>query len=395
MKDWILRNRFKVMLVFVLFVVSANMLFWYQKKEGFMVDEMLTFGLANSSYLPFLHFSDTEDDYTVHDFMQDYGYGDTVISLMQNVWNDASLLVESKFHFKDTVIYEDYLRAQSSSANAREAGWTSGEYYKEYLIVGKEQSFDPFSVLYNQKNDVHPPLYYLLLHALSSMVPGTYPFGMAMLLNAIFMIAALIAFDRLLDAIVPRNWMTLLTVAIYGLSVPFLSTVLLYRMYAMLTFFTLALCKEVYVYCQEEANESDILQKKKRVKWMFVWLVAGYLTHYYFLVYAFFLMFVAMIRLLVTNKTRKAFTLALVSLGAGVAGLLFWPFGYEHIFMGYRGKEAYSALTALGSGVDKMVAVAKRCFLLLFAGNWLVLLVFLLLLGAQVLLLVHLSLIHI
>ena len=41
--------------------------------------------------------------------------------------------------------------------------WHSNEYYRDYLIVDDDEVGDYSPVYENQKNDVHPPFYYLLL----------------------------------------------------------------------------------------------------------------------------------------------------------------------------------------------------------------------------------------
>ena len=41
--------------------------------------------------------------------------------------------------------------------------WHKKEYYKDYLSVQEDEVGDYTPVYENQKNDVHPPLYYLIL----------------------------------------------------------------------------------------------------------------------------------------------------------------------------------------------------------------------------------------
>ena len=42
--------------------------------------------------------------------------------------------------------------------------WHTNQYYLDYLEVNQEEVWDFSPVWENQVNDVHPPLYYLLLH---------------------------------------------------------------------------------------------------------------------------------------------------------------------------------------------------------------------------------------
>ena len=41
--------------------------------------------------------------------------------------------------------------------------WHNKEYYEDYISISKEEALDLKPVYENQKNDVHPPFYYLLL----------------------------------------------------------------------------------------------------------------------------------------------------------------------------------------------------------------------------------------
>ena len=84
-------------------------LFWANQKAGFFVDEIWSYGLANSNYHPFLY-----------------------------------------------------------SDGALEHGWVNGEYFKNYVVADETHRFDYGSVFYNQKMDVHPPLFYIVLHTICS-----------------------------------------------------------------------------------------------------------------------------------------------------------------------------------------------------------------------------------
>ena len=46
--------------------------------------------------------------------------------------------------------------------------WHTKDYYNDYLTISKEEAWDFKPVYENQKNDVHPPLYYFLLRIAES-----------------------------------------------------------------------------------------------------------------------------------------------------------------------------------------------------------------------------------
>ena len=46
--------------------------------------------------------------------------------------------------------------------------------YEKYLFLDKENKFDLQVVWKNQEDDVHPPLYYMMINALCSIIPGSF-----------------------------------------------------------------------------------------------------------------------------------------------------------------------------------------------------------------------------
>ncbi len=71
-------------------------------KEEYHVDEVYSYGLANSEYLPFMHFG--QHDYNVRGWMEEYGAGESLGQLFGNLISDLKIL-------KESVIYQDYLTA--------------------------------------------------------------------------------------------------------------------------------------------------------------------------------------------------------------------------------------------------------------------------------------------
>lgn len=53
------------------------MLYYGSQKEGYHFDELYSYGLANSEYLPFMHFG--ESGYDVKNWMMDYGPGESPV----------------------------------------------------------------------------------------------------------------------------------------------------------------------------------------------------------------------------------------------------------------------------------------------------------------------------
>ena len=155
-----------LLLLLILIASLASSLYWGSRKEGYHVDEMYMYGTANSEYLPFMHLGCQE--YSVKDWMRDYGAGDNIAQLFRNLAKDFRILKGNNWDIKGSVIYSDYLRAQACSNDMYSTGWMTGQDYTYYLSPAPENRFNFISVLYNFRGDNHPPLYALLLHFVCS-----------------------------------------------------------------------------------------------------------------------------------------------------------------------------------------------------------------------------------
>ena len=65
----------KCILVLIIAVSLVTMIVYGDQKEGYHLDEIYSYGLANSEYLPFMHFG--ESGYGVKDWMLEYGAGES------------------------------------------------------------------------------------------------------------------------------------------------------------------------------------------------------------------------------------------------------------------------------------------------------------------------------
>ena len=110
-----------------------------------------------------------------------------------------------------------------------------------YLTVDPGEGFDLASVYDNQVRDVHPPLYYWLFNAASSLTPGVFSKWTGLILDYLIYMAALLLLYRLCMRLFGSRFLSAAAVGLYGLSVIGLSTMLMIRMYVLLTAFSLDL----------------------------------------------------------------------------------------------------------------------------------------------------------
>lgn len=261
--------------------------------------------------------------------------------------------------------YDEYYSYYSSNVTMglvpTDREWKPGsEIYNEFAVLPGEQ-FDFGTVVRMQTYDVHPPFYYLLLHGVCSLTPGIFSKWSGLALNLFFfigswMLLALLAWrmagagreEGEQEEAADRRFRQLAVLGIillFGFNPAVYSGIMLVRMYMLLGVWVLA---ATWLHVRS-------LQERKRGWRFFVPLAAvvylGFLTHYYFAVYLFFLAAAMEFYLLFETaehrtwgqKWKDCILYAAVVIGSLVAAVLSYPACLGHIFRGYRGTEAMGA----------------------------------------------------
>lgn len=207
-----------------------------------------------------------------------------------------------------------------------------------YLSVQERHAFNLRNVWANQASDVHPPFYYVILHFICSLFPGKFSMWFAGSINIVFALLTLYVVKKLAYELTDSHNVASIIAAFFVLSGGILHSVLFLRMYVM-TMFLVSLVTWLFL----RATEWD------RLSWRFyahLVLVSytGALTHYYFIVYLFFLCLVFGIWLL--SQKRYVETILFGSsmgLCGGLAVITF-PGMLRHMFLGDRGVESVGNL---------------------------------------------------
>lgn len=253
--------------VFICAIQTLMMVFWGTQKKGFYVDELWSYGLANSYYHPH-------------------------------------------------VFWEDALEDQ----------WQPGEYFKEYIEVEPNQRFRYDSVVYNLKNDAHPPLYFALLHTLCSLFPGTFSKWYALIPNIIYFVLAQILFFKVSQKLFKNKWLALIPVMLWGFALGTVSTVMFLRMYMLSTVCGLLTLNFHY---------NLIIKKDYGIKnWLLLILYSffGYMSHYYFFIYAFFLSAFFVFCLLAKKEWKKLVWYCSSMMTSLLLVLLMAPWAFQSLF---------------------------------------------------------------
>ena len=257
MKDTV-KKYWAVALMFLM--VTAVCLLFSCRKSGTSTDEIYTYGLSNSSYAPYI--------------------------------------------------------TDIKGGNALGQVITREELF-DYVAVTEGEGFDFGSVYYNQAMDVHPPLYYWLFHLVSSLVPNTFSKWTGLALDYVIYMLALLCLYKLVKTLFGSRDIACAAVILYGLSLLGLSTMLMIRMYVLLTMLSLLLAYLI-----------------ARLLWDFnprlcplvgLTILAGLMTQYYFVFYAFFLCGAYVLYVLGKKEYKKLLHFVPWALGGALCLLLAFP----------------------------------------------------------------------
>ena len=218
-------------------------------------------------------------------------------------------------------------------------GWVSTEYFKDYLLVNEGEEFDFASVLYNQKKDVHPPLYYMLVHFLCSFSAEEVLMIQGGIINAIFLVAINIILWIMGKEFFESDYERLLPAFALCLSTSVAELYTYDRMYSMLAFFCLCItCLQLKL--RKNMNSRRIL--------ILIGLITclGCLTHYYFYMYLFaaFVMFAFERLILSKEKIKVMFPCVAAHCAGGLTAILLYPTAIKHVLFSYRGEQIRDGL---------------------------------------------------
>ncbi len=207
----------------------------------------------------------------------------------------------------------------------------------DYMEVQSGERFDYSSVWTNQTNDVHPPLYYAALHTICSVFPNTFSKWYAGIINMVSALLVLFVMRKLIRLLTESKYiLTMISFSFVALT-GILLAVSYFRMYVMAMLWVTLLA---YLF----AEQVDEKQNFKFYGFIYAVTVAGALTHYYVIVYAFLISCVYGSYLLWNERIKEILLFCVtMALAAGTSVAVF-PAMIEHMFFGYRGTEAIDNL---------------------------------------------------
>lgn len=309
MQKYLKENKFIILTIIVL---CGLMFFFINQKQGFHEDEIFSYGSSNYKYdnvFRWFGYAEANQDILYNQVLQG--------NFIKRIDNLVKFIKDPNQFQKNEILAQEIPTFRTKDDAL------------DYLAIQQEDIFNYFSVYYNQSRDVHPPLFYFLVHFTSTLFYNQFSKYIIFALNLLFFIGTLITIKKIMDKLNHKE-LTIPTMILYGASMGAISTVMFQRMYMMLTFFSL-----LYLYYIIKFIKDDF---KIKDKFFFVLtIICGFLTQYYFCIYIVLIFLILAIYLLVNKQFKKCWNFFKPHILAAIIGILFYPFCIEDIFFSYRG----------------------------------------------------------
>lgn len=232
--------------------------------------------------------------------------------------------------------------------------WKSGEFYKEIFKVTDEERFNYTMVYENQEIDVHPPMYYYLIHVLSSVL-GEFSKWTGIMINIILSVLTSIVLFCLSKKVFDDDKIALICTFVWGLSVGTITSIVFIRMYMLLTLFSLMLMG-LHLKSVMEVKSVNNISGKTLIA-LCICTLFGILTQYYYLIFCFFLCGSFFLYLFFSRNWKALVKYCCAEIGALAIAVLYFPTMLKHIFSGYRGEQAFNEITNTEGFQEKLKTI--------------------------------------
>ena len=265
--------------------------------------------------------------------------------------------------------------------------WQSSETIKNEFVVLPGERFNYRLISLVQSWDVHPPLFYDILHTACSMFPGVFSKWIGIGVNIIAFILCYVLLYELAKAIGMDKPLRAIVLIAFGFNPMTISGVMFIRMYMWMTVFVIAssllqvrLIAIIKLrLCDRKLKDDGKYNHKIYRKYLIsIALVNffGFMTQYYYLIFMTMIGF-SFCMWMLTIVPRKKVTdgdgnseeyfekigfkiaikyTAMYVLACGISlmfAVFVYPASLSHIFRGYRGKEAQAAFSDAANILDR------------------------------------------
>ncbi len=302
-------NKFIILTIILL---CGLMFIFINQKHGFHEDEIFSYGSSNYKY------DNVYRWFGYAEANQDILYNQVLTGSVSNRINNLIKFAKDPNQFSKN----ETLAKEIPIFRAKEEAL-------DYLAIQQEDIFNYFSVYHNQSRDVHPPLFYFLVHFISTIFYNQFSKYIIFIINLIFFIGTLICIKNIMEKLNRKN-LTIPTMILYGASMGAISTVMFQRMYMMMTFFSILYLYYIIKFIKNNFKIEDNF-------FFTLTIICGFLTQYYFCIYIVLIFIILSVYLLFKKKFKNWFHFFKPHIIAAIIGITFYPFSIDDIFFSYRG----------------------------------------------------------
>ena len=248
---------------------------------------------------------------------------------------------KNSLFFDEVFSYPAANCASGEFSKMPENRWLDEHWYTDFMSVNQMHTFE-YSIPYgNQISDVHPPLFYLLLHTACSFIPGEFSIWTGIGLNVMFFVGCTLVLFFLGKELFESNACGLLAAFLYAVSYGGINTMVYIRMYMLVTFMALIHALTYVKYFERERIPA------RAYVFLALTMLGGVMSQYYFLFIAFFFGVWYTIKFFKEKRWADLGKyLGTIGITAAVS-LSVWPAMLEHLFGNGRGEEARGNLLSM------------------------------------------------
>lgn len=264
-------------------------------------------------------------------------------------------LHKSGFHVDEYYTY--YSSNRTYGLWVEDGKYLESQSILDELNVISGQGFNFRLVKEVQSWDVHPPIYYFFIHLVCSLFPDDFSMLPGLAVNLISFLICLLLIYRLSRLLIPEyplaaSFVTLL----WGLSAATLSIVVFIRMYMFLSIWILAV---TILHIKKIKNEI----KSEPAFYIALGVITflGFMTHYYFFIWLFFLACAYNLwNLLCTRRFINIIKYGITMIITFALCYLYYPAFPGQMFNGQRGAQARGNFFDLSNTVSRIAFFGEK-----------------------------------
>lgn len=311
------KENLKNIFVIILIVIMCGVIFFYQtKKIGFHEDEVYSIASSVNPY---------------DGLMSPYGDKDSNTIICEKYIFNKNPFIEIKNAINFVFNRDNFNKEMDELYNSEVPVWKTKEDVKNYITLSTDNYLNLKSIFYNQLKDNHPPLFYTLVHFSSIIFSGEFTEYSVFIVNLIAFILSCFVIKNILKLLNKEN-LVIPTLIFYGLSMGTISMVIYQRMYMLLTFFIL-----LYFYYLLRLYKNDFYLSKELIIKLGVTTILGFLTQYFFAIYAFLIFTLMIVKMIKDKKYSTIFKYVGFHILYAILGVILFVPCIEHLLFTDRG----------------------------------------------------------